>query len=154
MSSSSTALAAEVRALADQVARLTLRVSALESQASDPPSNDGSGILVEDPQERFSSTPLLARGPGTEQSPERVPPTTREARELLANQLGDWVLRALQGGRRGLSGREHLRSRIYVVFSDRGGPALDTARVFHRLRDLRGCLPGDDLENLIFLGFP
>ena len=154
--SSSSDLVAEVRALADQVARLTLRVSALESQQPDATSNGGSTIFVEDPQEAARQDPLLGHGPGTTESPLEVP-HSREARESLADQLGDWVDRALQGGHRGQSGRDRLRlrSRIYVVFSDGNGQPLTEVRVFHRLRDLRSIFPRtNDPGDLIFLGFP
>ena len=86
-------------------------------------------------------------------SPSRL--SDRERQEL-ADEIGDWLRRELDGRGGGLSGRDRLdlRSRIYVLVQDHRGVRFDPVRVFSRLSDLRAHFARrGDPGQAIFIGF-
>ena len=169
MSSAPSSLASDVRALTDQLARLTLRVSALEARLGEE-DEIGSAVLVEEAPGAFweesastltgsaaESDPLPGASPGISRSQTGGIPLLPADRGAFADELGDWILRALQGGHRGPSGRDRLqlRSRVYVIYSDSEGRPLEVALVCRCLRDLRNRFPAvNNPGNLVFPGFP
>ena len=71
-----------------------------------------------------------------------IQPGDTEACVALAKEIGLFLRRSIEGGKRGVSGRNRLRlqSRLYVALSDSSGQLYPEPRVFHSLRDLRAAV--------------
>lgn len=93
-------LRVEVEELKETVRSLQERLSSVESRT---------------PQEEFELLPSVSGTTVTEAGY-----TVGSERQAIAREIGVWIRRALQGLRRGLSGRERISqsSRYYLVFRD------------------------------------
>ena len=78
-------------------------------------------------------------------------------REAIAEEIGGWINRCLEGRHRGLSGREknHLGSRIYVVVRDYPGSIYSPVKVFKSFTPCKNlCTRNGESGNAIYVGFP
>lgn len=121
----------------------------------------GQGHPARGADSRASPSPEVARSGTTgrdSRSPSGSGPGLNWAeRDRLADSIGAWVARALEGRHRGASGRDRnpLASRFWVVFRDINGLIYDPPLVFRSFggaRDLckRGAISGDS----VWLGLP
>ena len=84
-------------------------------------------------------------------------PLTREQREIIAREIGQWLFRALNGAQHGLSGRERLpySSRVWLVLRDFAGDIQEPVGVYHhwsacKLQVKRGSSCGES----VLIGLP
>ena len=167
--------ASDLRNLEAAFARLSIRLELAEERISALEEEQGQGrlsgaesassfsVVPATPPSRSSVRPQNTRPPVQEYplqataqpqvSPSRL--SDRERQEL-ADEIGDWLRRELDGRGGGLSGRDRLdlRSRIYVLVQDHRGVRFDPVRVFSRLSDLRAHFARrGDPGQAIFIGF-
>ena len=165
-----------IRELRGEVRALTLRIQALEARtaileegdfelvpAAAPASSPGPSEAARATPPRSeavvaAATPSRpsAEGPTSAVSEEPIQASDIEARVALAKEIGFFLRRSVEGGFRGLSGRNRLwlQSRLYVALSDSAGQPFAEPRVFNRLGDLRAAVfargnPG----SATFIGF-
>ena len=80
-----------------------------------------------------------------------------EGRVALAKEIGDFVVRSLDGQHRGSSGwsRLNLASRLYVIFADFEGVRFAPPRVVRTFAEAAAlCKRGASCGAAIFVGFP
>lgn len=78
-------------------------------------------------------------------------------RQGIARDIGTWIRRALQGQRRGLSGRERISqgSRYYLVFRDFESQLHDPPLLFHSWSDCKSLVtPRNQLGDSLYIGLP
>ena len=150
-----------IRELRGEVRALTLRVQALEARTAILEESDfelvpsAASASSPGPSEARASPPRSepavaaatssrpsAEGPASATSEEPIQASDIEARVALAKEIGFFLRRSVEGGFRGLSGRNRLRlqSRLYVALSDSAGQPFAEPRVFNRLGDLRAAV--------------
>ena len=119
---------------------LTPPAAPVESQQV--PLSGGTGNLVVVPEQAQIGGPL---------------PLTWAQREIIARDIGHWLLQAVRGARRGPSGRDRLpySSRVWLVFKDFVGDIQDPVLVFNswhacKLQVRRGASFGES----VFIGLP
>lgn len=131
----------EVGDLREQVASHQERLSALEGRT---PVDDFEVLPADSAAAASTGTSRAGYCVGSE-------------RQGIARDIGIWVRQALQGRRRGLSGRERIAqsSRYYLVFRDFDSVLHDPPRLFHSWIDCKAVVtrhsqPGDSL----YIGLP
>ena len=133
-------LSLEVRTLRGEVDSLQQRLSLVESRTP----GDEFEVLtsVSTPTTPSASEAGYTVGPG---------------RQSIARDIGAWVLRALAGQRRGLSGRERIQqaSRYYLVFRDFDSVLHNPPLFFKSWSDCKPwvCRHGQSADSL-YLGLP
>lgn len=129
-------LQAELYKCRAEVATLKARVAALEGE---------------------SGFELVSSPPGTESAATSSDRISSERSEIAAG-IGEWIRKALQGERRGLSGRERIaqQSRIYLIFKDLHGTVHNPPLSFELWREAKvHCTVGGHSANdSIFVGLP
>ena len=160
----------DIRILEASLARLTLRLEAAEERIAElerlqgRESSSHSGYSVVTAPRRTSPTSQTAPPPAQEyplqasaQSSSAPGPRLNDReRQELADQLGDWIRRELEGRGGGVSGRDRLelRSRLYVIAQDWQGNRFNPVRVYARLSELRNHFrTRQDPDASVFLGF-
>ena len=168
--------ATDLRNLEAAFARLSIRLEAAEERiaaleegqgwepSSRAPSTSGYSVVTSAPPRQSTATSSIARPPAQEyplpaSAPQQAPQASRlseREREELADQIGDWLRRELDGRGGGVSGRDRLelRSRLYVLAADHRGTRFNPVRVYSRLADLRThFLDRQNPGQAIFIGF-
>ena len=162
--------AVDFRDLEAAFARLSIRLEAAEArialledqrnQARDYRSESPSGfsVVTAPPQRQAATSPQQVRTPAQEHplQASAQPSAAPRERQELADHLGDWLRRELDGRGGGVSGRDRLglRSRLYVLVQNHRGDRFDPVQVQSRLCDLRAHFRNQqDPGAAILLGF-
>lgn len=139
--SSVQALRAELAALRNEVRALTDRVIELESQVGFE--LVGGISSTAEPPEDWRGTEIEIKAEDT------------EGRRKLAEGIGRFLRRAVDGDLLGSSGREKLKlqNRCYLVIADYEGRLLPSPLFTTSFQEVRGrCKRGPELERSIFVG--
>lgn len=145
-SSSSADLAEEVSILRAQLARLELRVSQLESEREEG---------FEFVQDSKSEVPPVLPVASPIVCSRVVPQASDRARVL--GEIGRWIRLALNGQRRGSSGRDGLPepNRVYLIARDIDYKEYNPVLVFHRWGQAEKLVKRKgDLGDSVFVGLP
>lgn len=84
-------------------------------------------------------------------------PLTWSQRDLIARDIGGWLLKALHGTQRGLSGRERLpySSRVWLVLRDFAGEIQDPVQVHQNWATCKLQVKrGNSCGSSVFIGLP
>ena len=156
-------LSASLAALRDQVARLERRADrtaraarSSESQSSITPNGAGETPESEPPVSGSPGYRSAPPTPASETSGGQSVPSWLQ-REAIADQIGQFLLRALSGDHRASSGRDliPLASRIWVVVQDIDGNRYNPVRVFRSWSAAKALVKrGQDVGDSIFVGLP
>ena len=149
-------LVEQVRELREEVRRLTLRLDRQEDLIQDLTAQiltqEESSVAGESVGYSLVTEPLAGQlsAPSGDLS--------WEFREQVAEELGDFLRRALGGSHRGKSGRGkvNLPSRFYIILRDFAGlETLHPARVFTNYSRVKAlCSRGNSFGNSVFIGVP
>lgn len=165
---SSSSPAADIVQLRREVSLLTERVRVLEEQLGQRPAVSLTSSPVTVNYLGASGTALSSEIPPFPEfsTPEREPsqavvrpgglPTEAE-RLAIAEEVGRFLRRSLQGDYRGGSGRDRLRlqSRVYILVRDFSGRLYNPVEIYHRFVDLKPKVKsGDSAGDSIFIGLP
>lgn len=174
---SSSALLAELRALRQDLAELSLRVAVLEEARDQQVENGVNQVVVNYNVAGSTSNPPAApvSGPETAAAAEQTPVVSSglqrpsgnhrvgaayysdSERRAIAVAAGHFIRRSLAGDHRGTSGREQLRlqSRVYILFRDFAGRTYNPVAVYDSLAALNVLVrPSGELGDSVFIGFP
>ena len=148
MSDSEERLVAEasVEALRLQVASVDRRLREVEHR--DTAGSSSGYTVVSAPVGGASGAVVTGTGP--------IDPTSDSARRELAEEIGRFLRRCVQGFFRGSSGRDRLalQSRLYVVIADYQGNNFDPPLYFSAFAPVRShCKEGSCCGRAIFIGF-
>ena len=148
------ALWAEVSSLRSEVVRLQARVAELEDL------NQGFSLVDSSEAVGVSGSIASARGPSTSAAAPSTsalgPPADRD-RVAICKRVGEFLRRALEGGHRGVSGRDSLElaSRHWVVIRDFQGRVHSPPLVFSRFSDCKALVKrGQEVGDSVFIGLP
>ncbi|CAE7781763.1 unnamed protein product, partial [Symbiodinium necroappetens] len=148
------ALWAEVSSLRSEVLRLQARVAELEDL------NQGFSLVDSSEAAGVSGSIGPARGPSASaalpSTAALAPPSDRD-RVGICKRVGEFLRRALDGGHRGVSGRDSLElaSRHWVVIRDFQGRVHSPPLVFSRFSDCKALVKrGQDVGDSVFIGLP
>lgn len=161
MSQSSLSLAS----LTAQLRSLTLRVASLEERAAQTENrvtaveeavqeegNGGFDLITEaSSSDRTSPSARVQSAAGAE-----VLGSDSRGRRILAEEIGRFLRRAVEGEHRGSSGRDRLKlqNRVYVVLAGFDGSLLTEPRVESSFAVVKAiCKRGADCGSSIFVGF-
>ena len=163
LSSEVGALSASLAALRDQVSRLERRADraaraarSSESQGSATPDGTGDHPESETPGAGSPGYHSAPPTPASVTSGGQSVPTWLQ-REAIADQIGQFLLRALSGDHRASSGRDliPLPSRIWLVVQDIDGNRYNPVRVFRSWSAAKALVKrGQEVGDSIFVGLP
>lgn len=145
-SASSADLAEEISILRAQLARLELRVAQLESERE-----EGFEFVKDSKSEASSVLPVSSPAVCSQV----VPQTSDRARVLT--EIGRWLRAALDGRRRGSSGRDGLPepNRVYLIARDIEYKEYNPVLVLHRWNQAERLVKRKgDLGDSVFVGLP
>ena len=153
MSDTEERLVAEVEALRASVEALRLQVVSVDRRLREVENSDTAGssagyTVVSAPVGGASGAVLAGSGP--------IDPTSDSKRRLLAEEIGHFLRRCVQGVFRGSSGRDRLalQSRLYIVIADYQGNIFDPPLFFSAFAPVRSrCKEGSCCGRAIFIGF-
>eukprot|EP00435_Cladocopium_sp_Y103_P028396 s1777_g7.t1 len=163
LSSEARDLSAGLAALRDQVQRLERRADRAAAAARSSVSRGSSEANEED---EFSARGVQSPGSVPPRSPSVASATPTPGgqtvpnwiqREAIADQIGQFLLRALSGDHRSSSGRDliPLSSRIWVVVQDIEGNRFNPVRVLRSWTKTKALVKrGSDAGDSIFVGLP
>ena len=158
------ALRLEIESLRGSLSALRLTVEDLRSKVADL---EGGGVggarspLSHSHRGSASASGHILVSPGGHSTAfsevnEVVDKNDSEGRLRLAQHIGRFFRRALDGSNRGSSGRDslNLASRLYVVLADFEGNKFEIPRIYREFRPVAAlCKKGPNLGASIFVGF-
>ncbi len=155
------ALRAEIESLRSAIEALRLRVESQEERIEELTGRGPIGAEVDRSSIAAASEESVTRGSYSVVSSlagrGTVAKEDTEGRVALAKEIGDFVVRALEGHHRGSSGRSRLdlASRLYVIFADFEGVRFSPPRVVKTFAEASAlCKRGASCGAAIFVGFP
>lgn len=154
------ALRPEIDSLRSALEALRLRVEAQEERIEELAGRGPVGSEVDRSSIAAASEESFTRGSYSVVSSSvgrgTVASQDTEGRVALAKEIGDFVVRSLEGQHRGSSGRSRLNlpSRLYVIFADYDGVRYAPPRVVKSFADAAAlCKRGASCGGAIFVGF-
>ena len=155
------ALRAEIESLRSAIEALRLRVESQEERIAELAGREPIGFEGERSSIAAASEDSATRGSYSVVSSSAgrgtVATEDTEGRVALAKEIGDFVVRSLDGQHRGSSGRSRLNlaSRLYVIFADFEGVRFAPPRVVRTFAEASAlCKRGASCGAAIFVGFP
>ena len=124
-----------------------------------PETSAADGVGQELAPELQASAPSAPSDQELDPPPEQQESTqlSDEERTLLARSIGEWVVRALAGQRRGCSGRHKnpLNNRIWLVFKDIDGNEYNPVKVCKTWAEAAPLVKrGQELGDSVSIGMP
>lgn len=154
------ALRAEIESLRSALEALRVRVEVQEERIEELAGRGPAGIEFDRSSIAAASEESATRGSYSVVSSSAgrgtVATEDTEGRIALAKEIGDFVVRALEGHHRGSSGRSRLNlaSRLYVIFADFAGVRFTPPRVVKTFAEAAAiCKRGSSCGGAIFVGF-
>ena len=153
MSDSEERVLAEVEALRASVEALRLQVASVDRRLREVEHRETAGsssgyTVVSAPAGGSAGAVGTGSGP--------IDPTSDTARRALAEEIGQFLRRCVQGVFRGSSGRDRLalQSRLYIVIADYQGNTFEPPLYFSAFAPVRSrCKEGSCCGRAIFIGF-
>lgn len=157
-----------ISSLAAQLRSLTLRVASLEERAAQTDrrvatveegvreEGNGGFDLITEASSSERTSPVARNQTAASAADTEVLGSDSRGRRILAEEIGRFLRRAVEGEHRGSSGRDRLKlqNRIYVVVAGFDGIPLAEPRVESSFAVVRGiCKRGPDCGSSIFVGF-
>ena len=139
------ALSLRVLSLEERAAQAEGRLASVEESVRED-SNGGFDLIAEASSSERASPAVRSQTQGSAADSE-ISSSDTQGRRLLAEEIGRFLRRAVNGEHRGTSGRDRLKlqNRLYIVLSDFEG---------NRLSIIKGiCKRGADCGSSIFVGF-
>ena len=161
MSEEDNRLLAEIEALRSSVEALRLQVVAVERRVRNVEQGSSrsiSGYSVVSESARGSEAGGASVGASSQGgvSVGPIDPTSQTARAALAEEIGRFLRRCVEGVFRGSSGRDRLslQSRLYIVVADYEGETYDPPLYYTAFAGVRSrCKQGSLCGRSIFVGF-
>ena len=148
------ALSLRVLSLEERAAQAEGRLASVEESVRED-SNGGFDLIAEASSSERASPAVRSQTQGSAADSE-ISSSDTQGRRLLAEEIGRFLRRAVNGEHKGTSGRDRLKlqNRLYIVPSDFEGNRLSEPRVETSFTIVKGiCKRGADCGSSIFVGF-